>query len=164
MAIVEHQHGTYTISDDPSRLDLNAIGEFIDRAHSSENMSIGSLERALANSLCIGAYAGAGNQVGLLRVISDFVTFCFLSDLFVHVDHRQQGLSKVMIAAALSHPRLQGVSRWSLIAPDARELFASAGFSAIARPEQHMERVRQAVQTAHAASKATEKEFCLGYN
>jgi hypothetical protein len=64
MGIVEHQHGSYMISDDPSRLDLNAIWDFKDGADSSKSNSINSLERALAYSLCIGAYSMAGNQVG----------------------------------------------------------------------------------------------------
>jgi N-acetylglutamate synthase-like GNAT family acetyltransferase len=161
MATVEHQHGSYTISDDPSRLDANAIWDFMD---SSQGIPISSLERALANSLCIGAYGSAGNQVGLLRLITDFATFCFVTDLFVHVDHRYQGLSKVMIAAALSHPRLRAVPRWSVMAGDAHELFASAGFTTIARPGHHMERRRRVSHIEAETPKLNDKEFCLGYN
>jgi N-acetylglutamate synthase-like GNAT family acetyltransferase len=164
MGITQHQHGTYMISDDPSRLDLNTIRDFMDEVHSPKTISLDGLERALANSLCIGAYSSVGNQVGFVRLVTDFATLCFLSDLFVHVDHRQQGLSKAMIAVALSHPRLQGVSRWSLITPDAQELFASAGFSAITRPEHHMERVRHAAQKVRGISRVNEIKFCLGYN
>jgi N-acetylglutamate synthase-like GNAT family acetyltransferase len=164
MGTVEQQHDSYTISDDPSRLELNEIWDFMDWGHSPKNMSIGTLERALANSVYIGAYSSVGNQVGLLRLVTDFATLCFLTDLFVHVDHRQQGLSKIMISVALSHPRLQGVSRWNVIAPDAQELFASAGFSPITRPEQHMERVRSAGQKVRGISKTNDKEFCRGYN
>jgi N-acetylglutamate synthase-like GNAT family acetyltransferase len=98
-----------------------------------------TLRRALRGSLCIGAYDPAGAQVGLVRVISDYATFCYVCDVYVLEEHRRQGLSKTMLAMVTGHPTLQGLRRWSLVTADAHGLYRQFGFTPVAQPERHME-------------------------
>jgi GNAT superfamily N-acetyltransferase len=91
--------GTYTVSDDPSRLDIHAA-----------------------------------------RFISDYATFAYVCDVYVLEEHRGHGLSKAMMAMASSHPRLQGLRRWTLVTNDAHGLYAQFGFKPLATPERFMER------------------------
>jgi GNAT superfamily N-acetyltransferase len=133
--------GPYTIADDPERLDLRAIHAYLHRSYWSPGIPFEIVERAVRGSLCIGAYDGAGAQVGLSRFISDYATFCYVSDVYVLEDHRGQGLSKAMLAMAAEHPLLQGLRRWSLVTADAHDLYRRFGFSAVAQPERHMERL-----------------------
>ena len=134
-------HGVYTLSDDPSRLDVPAIHAYLRRAYWSEQIPLDIVARALAGSLCIGAYDASGAQVGLVRFISDYATYCYVCDVYVLEEHRGRGLSKAMMAMAVEHPRLQGLRRWSLVTNDAHGLYAQVGFVPLKNPERYMERL-----------------------
>jgi GNAT superfamily N-acetyltransferase len=140
-SLPERTAGSYTICDDPARLDLRAVHAYLTRSYWSAGIPFETVQRAIRSSLCIGAYDRAGTQVGLVRVISDYATYCYVCDVYVLEDHRGQGLSKVMLSMAMEHPMLQGLRRWSLVTADAHGLYRQFGFSAVAQPERHMERV-----------------------
>jgi GNAT superfamily N-acetyltransferase len=133
--------GHYTLSDDPSRLDVKAIHAYLRRAYWSKEIPLETVERAVRGSMCIGAYDANGAQVGLARFISDYATFAYVCDVYVLEEHRGRGLSKAMMAMATSHPKLQGLRRWTLATNDAHGLYTQFGFSSIANPERFMERV-----------------------
>jgi GNAT superfamily N-acetyltransferase len=132
--------GSYTISDDPTRLDLPAIHAYLRQAYWSEDIPYDVIARAVQGSLCIGAYDSEGAQIGLARFISDYATFCYVCDVYVLEHHRGQGLSKAMLKMALEHPRLQGLRRWNLVTRDAHGLYRQFGFNSIAHPDRYMER------------------------
>ncbi|HEV2442829.1 MAG TPA: GNAT family N-acetyltransferase [Steroidobacteraceae bacterium] len=140
--MLEQPVGSYTISDDPARLDLRAIHAFLTRCYWSAGIPPETVERAIRSSLCIGAYDRAGAQVGLVRLISDHATYCYVCDVYVLEEHRGRGLSKAMLAMAMDHPKLQGLRRWSLVTNDAHGLYRQFGFAAVAQPERHMELVQ----------------------
>jgi GNAT superfamily N-acetyltransferase len=133
--------GPYTISDDPSRLDFEAMHAYLKRAYWSQEIPLDVVERAARGSLCIGAYDASGAQVGLTRLISDYATFAYVCDVYVLEEHRGRGLSKAMMAMASEHPKLQGLRRWMLVTLDAHGLYAQFGFEAIVNQERFMERI-----------------------
>lgn len=138
---LEHRHGKYLISDDPARLQVGAIHDFLSRSYWAEHVPLETVQRALHNSLCIGVYDAANTQVGLARFVSDFATFCYVCDVYVLEEHRKHGLAGEMIALAIRHPKLQNLRRWNLVTGDAHGLYAKFGFKAIRHPERHMERL-----------------------
>ena len=135
---MEQRHGAYLVSDDPSRLDAVAVHAYLRRSYWSENIPLEVVQRALAGSLCIAAYTQENQQVGLLRVISDYATYAYLCDVYVLEEHRRHGLSKAMLALTLSHPRLQGLRTWNLRTLDAHGLYAQFGFKPAEHPESFM--------------------------
>jgi GNAT superfamily N-acetyltransferase len=132
--------GSYVVSADPARLDIPVIHGYLQRSYWAEGIPLDIVDRAVKASLCIGAYHESGEQVGLVRLISDYATYCFVCDVFVLEPHRGRGLSKAMLTMAFEHPRLQGLRRWSLGTLDAHGLYRQFGFSPLAHPERHMER------------------------
>ena len=141
MLLGDRRVGSYIVSDDPDRLDARAIHAYLTRSYWSAGIPFELVVRALRSSLCIGAYDGAGAQVGLVRLVSDFAIFCYLCDVYVLEEHRRRGLSKAMLRMAMDHPTLQGLRRWSLVTADAQGLYGQFGFTPLAQPERHMERV-----------------------
>lgn len=124
----------YEISADPARLDLDVVHGFLTEAYWSRGVSRATVARAVAGSLCFGAYQ-AGRQVGFARVVSDQATFAHLCDVFVLPDHRGRRLGHRLIQAALDDPRLAGVRRWQLNTEDAHELYRKFGFGPPAKPQ-----------------------------
>jgi GNAT superfamily N-acetyltransferase len=133
-------HDGYLISDDPARIDVDAVHAFLARSYWAQGIPREIVARSLANSLCIGIYAPTGDQVGLIRVISDYTTFAYLCDVYVLETHRGRGLSKAAMNAVMTHPRLQRLRRMQLVTEDAHGLYARHGFKVVAQPERHMER------------------------
>lgn len=136
----EHRHEDYLISDDPARLDVDAIHAFLRLSEWAHGIPKEIVIRAIENSLCLGIYDRNGAQVGLIRVVSDFATFAYLCDVYVLAPHRGRGLSKAAMDALMDHPRLQNIRRMQLVTLDAHGLYERFGFQRVAHPDRHMER------------------------
>ena len=141
------------ISTDPAELDLALVHRFLStEAYWSRGIPEATVARALANSLCFGAYLHGVGQVGFARVVTDQATFGYLADVFVLPEHRGRGYAKQLVAAVMAEPRLQGLRRVMLATADAHALYAGFGFRAPARPEVLMEIHRPDVYTRGEAS------------
>ena len=88
---IETHRDQFTISNDPARLDLDAILDFFTRAYWTRGRPRERTERALTNSLVFGVYEGK-RQIGIARVISDYAIFAYICDVFIHEDYRAHGL------------------------------------------------------------------------
>jgi GNAT superfamily N-acetyltransferase len=98
-------------------------------------------DRAIDNSLVIGAYvAASGEQAGLARVVTDRATHAWLCDVFVLPDHRGKGIARWMVRTAIDHPALAGVRRILLATLDAHGVYTALGFTPLTAPENWMER------------------------
>jgi GNAT superfamily N-acetyltransferase len=136
----ELRHEGYLISDDAARVDIDAVHGYLTRSYWAEGIPREIVARSLANSLAIGIYAPSGEQVGLVRAITDYATFAYLCDVYVLEPHRGRGLAKAAMQYLITHPRLQGLRRLQLVTQDAHGLYAPFGFSIVKEPERHMEK------------------------
>lgn len=128
----------YEVSADAQRLDVKTIHAFLASSYWSPGVPISIVERAINNSVCVGAYV-AKSQVGFARVVTDKATFAYLADVFVLEAHRGRGLSRQMLQALLQLPELQGLRRMMLATRDAHGLYASFGFAPLSDPSRFME-------------------------
>lgn len=145
MPALEQRHGDYLISAEPARIDARAVHAYLSRSYWAEGIPFEVVQRSLENSVCIGAYDSTGAQVGLIRLITDRATFCYVCDVYVLEAHRKHGLSKAMMTLARAHPELQGLRRWNLVTQDAHGLYRQFGFEAPPKPERYMERLDREV-------------------
>lgn len=131
-------HSNISIDTEKSRLDIPLIHSFLSRSYWATNIPLEVIEASIANSLCFGLYDGT-QQVGFARVVTDSATFAYLADVFVLDSHRHRGLGKMLMAAILRHPSLQGLRRWILATRDAHDLYSQFGFRPLAKPDRFME-------------------------
>lgn len=135
----EFKQGDFTISTDPSRLDLPWIHNYLaNEAYWARGITFPVFQRSVENALCFGVYHRS-KQVGFGRVISDYATFAYLADVFVDEGYRRQGLGKWLVECVRSHPELQGLRRWMLVTSDAHGLYQQFGFTSLEHPEKMME-------------------------
>lgn len=145
------RQGDYTISTDPSQLDLDVIHGYLQQSYWSPGIPREIVARAIEHSLCFGVYQGT-TQIGFARVVTDQATFAYLADVFILEAHRKQGLSKWLVAVILAHPDLQGLRRFMLATLDAHGLYAQFGFKPIALPDRLMEKTRPKIYQEMAAT------------
>ena len=139
--IHESSHAGYLLSDDPARLSLEVIHRYLsEESYWAAHIPREIVARSLENSLGIGIYAPTGEQVGFARVISDFATYAWLCDVFVHEDYRGKGVGKWLMATIISHPDLHDLRRIMLATRDAHGLYSQFGFTSMNNPERWMER------------------------
>lgn len=136
--IIEVNKENFTISTDPSRLDVAAIADMLTRAYWAKGRPRERTEKAIANSLVFGVYDG-DKQIGIARIISDYAIFAYLCDVFIHENYRSLGLGKWLMETVRSHPDLQDLRRWVLATHDAHELYKQYGFTPLENPQNWME-------------------------
>ena len=132
-------NGSFTISTDNQKLQIEVIVEFLSGAYWSSNRPRSLIERSLEHSLNFGLYDGE-SQIGLARVITDYATFAYLCDVFVLETYRGQGLSKWLMSVVTAHPDLAHLRRFMLATRDAHGLYAQFGFTALNAPDRWMEK------------------------
>jgi GNAT superfamily N-acetyltransferase len=136
---MEYFKDGYTISTETDRQDAKAIHSYLTRSYWAEGIPLHTVARAINHSLCFGLFDPAGQQVGLVRVVTDYTTYAYLCDVFVLEEHRGRGLSKWLMECVMSYPDLQGLRRWFLATKDAHGLYSQFGFQPITSPERFMQ-------------------------
>ena len=136
----EWRQGEYLISTDKRNLDLAVIHSFLTTSYWAAGISIDVVKRSIEHSLAFGVYKHK-QQVGFARVITDYATYAYLSDVFILEPFRGQGLSKWLMDVIIAHPQLQGLRRWTLHTRDAHGLYQKVGFTGSAHHERYMERL-----------------------
>ena len=139
--IVEHRLYEYLVTNDPSRLDLEAMHRQLRTLYWCEEIPFVTLQTAVANSLCFGMYHGA-KQIGLVRLVTDFATLGYLCDVYVLDEYQGRKLGTWMIDCVMKYPMMAKLRRISLVTRDAQELYRKVGFDSSEYPDRAMEIVR----------------------
>jgi GNAT superfamily N-acetyltransferase len=143
---MEIERDGFTISDDPARLDRDAIQRFLAASYWAKGIPRDVVDRSIDGSLPFGVYEGAG-LVGFARVITDYATYAYVADVFVLESHRGRGLALWLMQTIRAHPRLQGIRRWNLVTRDAQPLYRKVGFREVENPSRWMEIVDREIYT-----------------
>jgi GNAT superfamily N-acetyltransferase len=128
-----------TISDDPSRLDLDRICAWLADSYWANDRDRTTVERSLAHSTPFGVYAPDGEQVALARAMTDLASFAWLADVVVDTAWRGRGIGTWLVTSVVEHLTELGVPRFLLTTRDAHEVYERAGFAPLHIPEIWME-------------------------
>lgn len=133
---------TLEFSTDKDRLDVAMIHAFLaNESYWVPGISRANVEKCIKHSLCFGVYLD-GRQIGFARLVTDFVRYAHLLDVFVLPEFRGRGIGKLLMENILAHPELRTIVRYTLGTQDAHSLYAQYGFTAFANPERQMELLR----------------------
>ena len=129
-----------TVSTDKSKLHVPFIQNFLKDIYWAAGRTIEDVQICIDHSFCFGIYLN-DKQIGFARVITDYVVFAYVMDVFIAEEHRGNGYSSVLINAMINEPALQEVKIWRLATSDAHFLYEKFGFKALAHPEKMMEKI-----------------------
>jgi len=127
----------YRLTDAPAEIDALAAHAYLVRSYWAKGIPLETVRKAIDNSFCV-AILHDESQIAFARIISDFATYAYLTDVYVLEDHRGKGLASAMLAHLRAHPDLQGLRRWMLFTVDAQPLYARNGWSQYPHPERVM--------------------------
>jgi GNAT superfamily N-acetyltransferase len=120
------------ISTDRDRIDRDLVHRFLsEHSYWAKGRTREQSDRVIDASLCFGAYAPDGGQIGHARVLTDGVAFGYLGDVFVVPEARGRGVGKALIRAVVDHPDVRGLRRFALVTSDAHSLYEPYGFTAL---------------------------------
>lgn len=123
----------------PADLDIELIHGFLsERSTWARGISKAMVQESIEHSLNFAVLIGT-QQVGFARVVTDQTTFAYLLDVFVIESHRGRGLSRLLMAAVMAHPKIARVRRFVLVSSTARGLYSQFGFQPPEKPETFME-------------------------
>lgn len=129
-----------TVSTDKNRLDVPFIQQFLKDIYWAAGRTEAEVQITIANSFCFGIYLN-DKQIGFARVITDYVVFAYVMDVFIAEEHRGKGYSSVLINSMMTEPKLKEVKIWRLATLDAHFLYEKFGFNLVAHPEKLMEKI-----------------------
>ena len=129
-----------TISTDKNKLDVPFVQNFLKDIYWAAGRTMEEVQTTIDASFCFGIYLD-DQQIGFARVVTDYVVFAYLMDVFIDEKYRGKGYASVLIDAMMKEPQLQQVKIWRLATSDAHFLYEKFGFKPLATPEKMMEKV-----------------------
>jgi GNAT superfamily N-acetyltransferase len=129
-----------TVSTDKSKLDVAFIQHFLKDIYWAAGRTIEEVQRTIDASVCFGIYLD-NKQIGFARVITDYVVFGYVMDVFIAEEHRKKGYSSILIESMMNEPQLKEIKIWRLATTDAHFLYEKFGFTALNHPEKMMEKI-----------------------
>src|SRR6187402_3138925 len=129
-----------TVSTDKQKLNLPFIQHFLKDIYWAAGRTIEEVQTTIDASVCFGIYLN-DIQIGFARVITDYVVFAYVMDVFIIEEHRGKGYSSILIQTMMEEPVLKEVKIWRLATSDAHFLYEKFGFNALAHPEKMMEKI-----------------------
>lgn len=120
--------GDYLITDDPRALSVDVATEYLsEQSYWAEGRSRETVAVSVRNAWVLTLVAPDGAMAGMARVITDWATMYYVSDLFVLPPHRGRGLGRAIVRAIVERPDLQPL-KGILRTKDAHSLYAEFGF------------------------------------
>jgi GNAT superfamily N-acetyltransferase len=129
-----------TVTTDKNKLDVPFIQHFLKDIYWAAGRTIEEVQTTIDNSFCFGIFLD-DKQIGFARVITDYVVFAYVMDVFITEEHRGKGYSSILIERMINEPALKDVKIWRLATTDAHFLYNKFGFTALKSPEKMMEKV-----------------------
>ena len=129
-----------TVSTDKNKLNVPFIQHFLKDIYWAAGRTMEEVQTTIDSSFCFGIYLDE-EQIGFARVITDYVVFAYVMDVFITEEHRGKGYSSILIENMMNEPKLQEVKIWRLATTDAHFLYEKFGFTPLAHPEKMMEKV-----------------------
>jgi len=118
----------FFVSGEKSRIQQSRMLTLLKQTYWAKDRTMEQMELAVENSVCYGAYLNEnGRQIGMVRVVTDFVCAYYICDVIVDPAYRGLGVSKAMLREVMADERFCHL-RGLLVTSDAHGLYEKFGF------------------------------------
>lgn len=126
----EWQKNNYLVSTDKEKLDLRAIHHYLARSSWARGISQDIVAVSIKNSLNFGVYH-FNEQIGFARLITDYATFAYLSDVYILEEYQGEGLGRWVMECIHQHPVFKQLRRIMLVTTTAPWLYEKLGYEPV---------------------------------
>lgn len=137
----ENKRSDIKISTDKRKLNVKGIHKFLTNSYWAKGIPIEVVKKQVKNSFCFGVFSNS-EQIGYARIITDYIGFAYLCDVYIEKEFRGKGLSKQLMKEIINHPKLKNIKNWMLSTNDAHGLYEKYGFKPLDEPRKLMRRVK----------------------
>ena len=135
---------TFRIQTDRSLMDVDFIYNYLSTtSYWAAGRTRDAVIQTITHSLCFGVFNNKDQQVGFARVITDYVAFAWILDVFVIPEYQGNGIGKSLIDFIVNFKALSQVKGIGLKTKDAHKLYQKFGFEMIDDPEIWMYKKQQ---------------------
>ncbi|WP_339754280.1 GNAT family N-acetyltransferase [uncultured Winogradskyella sp.] len=128
------------ISTDKSKLQVEVIHQFLTETYWAKGRTLEEVKISIEHCFCFGVFLDK-KQIGFARIVSDYVVFAYIMDVFILPEYRGKGYSKQLMKAINEAPQIQSCKIWMLKTADAHNLYKQFGYTELKHPEKVMERL-----------------------
>ena len=164
MVVIATHSAGFELDDDFSRLDLQKVHAIVSSQFWALGTSYESMVTRTKNAWSFGLYSAASNElVGFMRLVTDRISFAYLSDVVIDEPLRGQGLGQFMITTVFGLAEVEQCKGYLFTGSERRCQYYErlANFETIAqRPRPGgavrycMERLPDAEQPFHRSSRS----------
>ena len=121
----------FSISERLTPLQVQQLFELSQQMWWSQKRTMEEILTMLKNSLSFGLIENNTQKlIGYARVLTDEIKYAFIFDIMINDQYRSKGLSKIIMDAIFSHPKLKSVINFDLTcAPDMVNFYKKFNFS-----------------------------------
>lgn len=121
----------YKIIEGAEKMRIEEIARLLKMTYWANQRTVEQIEKSVQNSACFGVFQeGEKKLIGFARVISDYATMYYLSDVIIDEEYRHRGLGTALVSHIESLPELCGL-RGMLITRDAHALYEKFGYKVL---------------------------------
>lgn len=131
----------YTVETDLEKFDFEYLHAALQKSYWAQLRNFEDNYTAFKNSRAFMLFNQHGKVLGFARVVTDYVAFAYLADVYIDENQRGQGLAKYLVSKILADPKLAKVKRFMLRTKDAHDLYAKFGFTPLKDPQLLMEKI-----------------------
>ncbi|UCC78483.1 MAG: GNAT family N-acetyltransferase [Candidatus Zixiibacteriota bacterium] len=123
---MEWHKDNYLVTDDKKIIDIDFVTAELNKTYWAEGRSREMTAKSIEHSVFFSMLDG-DRMIGFARIVTDYSTFAWLCDVYVHPDYRGNGLGVWLMDCVYSHP---STDVWvNLLATrDAHGLYEKFGF------------------------------------
>ena len=116
-----------TFSKSREEMDVEYIHAYLTESYWNEGISLEKVQKCVDNSLNFGLFDD-GKQIGYARVLTDFVRFSYLMDVFIEPKLQGKGYGKLLIQHVFEDEDIKELPGMLLATKDAHTLYEKFGF------------------------------------
>lgn len=116
-----------TFSKNRQDMDVDYIHSFLTTSYWNEGISKEKIQKCIDHSLNFGIFLD-GKQIGYARVLTDFVRFSYLMDVFIDPSLQGKGYGKLLMDYLFEDEDIKQLPAMMLATKDAHGLYEKYGF------------------------------------